>query len=54
MGTLLSIITNIALAVFFGTFAGTLLWFFSDTVDKFLPLSFVSGFVLLFLRVVGV
>lgn len=43
MGTLLSIIINIALAVFFGTFAGTLLWFFSDTVDKFLPLSFVYG-----------
>lgn len=43
MKKLLAAALFIAFAVLSGTFAGTLLWFFSDTVDKFLPLSFVSG-----------
>jgi len=42
MGAIIAVLIFVVAAVFSGTWAGTLLWYFADTVEKFLPLSFVS------------
>jgi hypothetical protein len=35
MATIIALSVYIGLIVFVGTFAGTVLWFFAETVDKF-------------------